>query len=227
MADTGAPGFLPLVSGSDQFTPPQAPINGLATALNGALGKLAFNTYDTKAHLDAAPGTVKGQHGSVNADSTAINNGDYIWNGTAWVPRIAEAKVTLTGTPAVSSGAAAAVTWTGLTQLTAGVSGAWSSGAPTRIVLPYAGLWQINWRLTTGGAASAVVRSNLNLNGSAIADSQLNVAGTPGLTDPFINGNYDILTANGSSYIELMVNSNAGGVVLAGTNCWLTAKLIS
>lgn len=86
MADTGAPGFIPLASGSDQFSPPQAPLNALATALNTALSKTAFNQYPTKAALDLAPGTIVGQHATVNADTTTpANNRDYTWSGTAWV----------------------------------------------------------------------------------------------------------------------------------------------
>lgn len=85
MADTGAPGFIPLASGSDQFSPPQAPLNALATALNTALSKTAFNPYPTLAALNAAPGTVLDQHASVNADPTAANNGDYAWSGSAWI----------------------------------------------------------------------------------------------------------------------------------------------
>jgi hypothetical protein len=180
-------------------------------------------TYALLSTVTGAPG----QHATVTADPTASYNTDYVWSGASWIPFLLEGKLTLTGTPAVASGAATAVSWAGLTQLTAGASGLWSSGSPTRLALPFPGLWQINWRLTTGGAASAVVRSNLNLNGSAIADSQLNVAGTAGLTDPFINGTYDLVVNNSTSYVELLVNANAGGVVLAGTQCWITAKLVS
>src|SRR5690606_29028709 len=40
--------------------------------------------YDTKAQLDAAPGTKVGQMARVLNDANSANNGLYIWTGTLW-----------------------------------------------------------------------------------------------------------------------------------------------
>lgn len=84
--DTGAPGFIPLYDDDTSFAPIQVPFNGISQAMNTALKRIAFTTYATLAtlNLPANVGTVVGQHATVNADSTALNNGDYVWNGTAW-----------------------------------------------------------------------------------------------------------------------------------------------
>lgn len=84
--DTGAPGFIPLYDDDTSFAPIQDPFNGISQAINAALERIAFTTYAnlTTLNLPANVGTVVGQHATVNADSTALNNGDYVWNGTAW-----------------------------------------------------------------------------------------------------------------------------------------------
>lgn len=76
---------IPLFGDTDFVTPIQTPLNAQSNALDAALTKAGFIPYPTLAALNAAPGTVVGQHASVNADTTAANNRDYAWSGTAWV----------------------------------------------------------------------------------------------------------------------------------------------
>src|SRR3954470_13706106 len=85
--DTGAPGFIPLYDDDTSFAPIQDPFNGISQALNGALKKVGYTTYASYATLilPANVGTVVGQHATVNADSTPVNNGDYTWSGSAWI----------------------------------------------------------------------------------------------------------------------------------------------
>ncbi len=81
MADTGAPGYIPLFGDSDPVTPIQAPLNAHATALNTAILNSGFAKYTTVASLPTT--ATVGSHATVYADS-ALLNGDYYFNGTAW-----------------------------------------------------------------------------------------------------------------------------------------------
>lgn len=85
--DTGAPGFIPLYDDDTSFAPIQDPFNGISAALNAALKNTGYTTYADQAtlNLPANAGTQIGQHASVNADPTAVKNGDYVWSGSAWI----------------------------------------------------------------------------------------------------------------------------------------------
>jgi hypothetical protein len=97
---------IPLFGDNDFVTPIQTPLNAQAnaldTALTNAINKAGFRgPYPDLAtlNLPANVGTAVGQHATVNADATAVNNGDYIWTGSAWV--LQGAWISL-GTPANS-----------------------------------------------------------------------------------------------------------------------------
>lgn len=80
---------IPLFGDGDFVTPIQTPLNAQANALDTALTKGAYLVFATKAAMDAAPGTIAGQHATVNADPTANLNGDYVWapgSPGSWVP---------------------------------------------------------------------------------------------------------------------------------------------
>lgn len=55
----------------------------VATSLD-TLQSYGFPRYPTRADLPSS-GNLNRQHATVYADPTAGNNGDYFWNGTAWV----------------------------------------------------------------------------------------------------------------------------------------------
>lgn len=79
---------LPLYDGSEDAglqTIANTLSNALESALTLAANKFGFAIYATQSALNAAPGTALWQHAVVNADPTAANNGEYTWNGTAWV----------------------------------------------------------------------------------------------------------------------------------------------
>lgn len=76
---------IPLFGDADFVTPIQTPLNSQSNALDAALTKSAFLPYPTLAALNLVPGTIVGQHATVNADTTASNNGDYVWSGAAWL----------------------------------------------------------------------------------------------------------------------------------------------
>lgn len=68
-------------------TPFRTPFTALAESVADALDKLnmqSFPRYATRSALPSSGNQVR-QHATVYADPTAGNNGDYYWNGTAWV----------------------------------------------------------------------------------------------------------------------------------------------
>ena len=85
MASPTVPWGIPLFDDNTPFAPIQAPFNSQSAALNDALSDGAFAPYATRTLLDAAPGTRVGQHATVYADGDTGNNGDYGWNGSAWI----------------------------------------------------------------------------------------------------------------------------------------------
>lgn len=82
MADTGAPGYIPLLGDSDPITPIQAPFNAIAKTLNDALALLGYTRYATKADLPAT--ATRGAHAVVFNDTLAWNNGDWIFGANGW-----------------------------------------------------------------------------------------------------------------------------------------------
>lgn len=206
MADTGAPGFLPLVGGSDPFTPPQAPLNAIATALNTALQKNAYNTYPTlngTGGLNSAPGTTAGQHGTVNADPTARNNGDYVWSGSAWVklPRPGTGAVTPTSVSGsgVSLGANGAITFSSATA--ASINGCFSADYDN---------YHIEIAMT---GASATQQPALALRSGGADDSAGNYdytlaysLGSPAATSLLARPNFQLAAANPMTVFKASVD---------------------
>lgn len=89
MTTPTTPWNIPLFSVGDTIPSLEGVLNSQSNALNTALNSLQLTSYlqyGTRSAMNAVPGTVVRQHATVNADSTAGNNGDYIWSGSSWVP---------------------------------------------------------------------------------------------------------------------------------------------
>lgn len=69
----------------ESFKAEQTKINAnLQTSINSVSGGY-FKAFDTLANLQAATGMTTGQVAKVMSDPNTVNNGDYRYNGTAWV----------------------------------------------------------------------------------------------------------------------------------------------
>ncbi len=64
-------------------TPFIALVESTATALD-TLNLQSFRRYAKRSDLPSSGNTTR-QHATVYADPTSSNNGDYYWNGTAWI----------------------------------------------------------------------------------------------------------------------------------------------
>lgn len=71
---------------STPLTPLRTPFGLLADSVEADLDARGFTRYTTKALMDANTTLVVRAHATVYADGTPGNNGDYVWNGTAWKP---------------------------------------------------------------------------------------------------------------------------------------------
>jgi hypothetical protein len=106
MAGATTPWNIPTIGPGDTIPSLEGLINPISTATNTALSAVqatAYTTYATLAALSAVPGTVVGQHASVNNDTTATNNGDYAWTGSAWIP-VGNGAFTVMGAPTWGTG---------------------------------------------------------------------------------------------------------------------------
>lgn len=112
MTTPTSPWNIPLFSVGDTLPSLEAVLNSQSNALNTALNSIAATSFGipfaTYSLLSAAPGTVVGQHASVNADGTAANNGDYVWSGSTWIK----------GAPYATAAGFATVAATGVTTIT-------------------------------------------------------------------------------------------------------------
>lgn len=110
MTSPTVPWNIPLFAAGDTIPSLEGLLNSQSNAMNTALNSLQITSYlqyTTRALMNAAAGTVVGQHATVNADSTPANNGDYFWTGSAWTPVGVAAGFSKTGTQTIANGGVA------------------------------------------------------------------------------------------------------------------------
>jgi hypothetical protein len=79
---------IPLWGKLDTIPSLEGVLNAQSNALDAALttaSKGFYLQYATRSAMNLNTTATKWQHATVTNDSVAVNNGDYIWNGSAWV----------------------------------------------------------------------------------------------------------------------------------------------
>jgi hypothetical protein len=206
MADTGAPGFIPLYDDTTSFAPIQDPFNGTSQAVNAALiamQKTVAPTVANQAARDALYPTPTQGNRVLRADLgweemyyTLYNSGTNPGGATpaGWYP-IAGVKAGGKVLRAVTTVTFPAITWTLVTgssdlvpaggKAATGVSaynGTW--------VAPFAGMWKVEAQISVNAAVSIflAVKKNSTTLDTANAVVLNTAAGASGLTAANVSG---------------------------------------
>lgn len=147
----------------DPIVPFRNPFNNLAESMATALDSLqtySFPRYATRSALPST-GNLARQHATVYADPTAGNNGDYYWNGTAWVliGVFAEAAGTATYSSNIGNGASGSTTITFPTGRFTQIPNVTATTSQSRLTVAVSGKSltgaTITWSNWSGGTANA------------------------------------------------------------------------
>lgn len=170
MAGNTTPDNIAYPTGGDKVAPLNTVLATMASSVQTALtnrfsGAGVFRVYATKALMNAAPGTILGQHATVNADSVAGNNGDYTWSGSAWVQQfgpyciVRRTATSLTGAANVYTNLSTSAAWASLAGESYGLS--YSNG----ITIGTPGIYNVEHAefISTTGATAGILGIGVNM----------------------------------------------------------------
>jgi hypothetical protein len=170
MAANTTPDNIAYPTGTDKVGNVATALATLATTTQTAItnrfnGGGVYRLYATKTLMNAAPGTIIGQHATVNADSVAGNNGDYTWSGSAWVQQagpyciVRRTSTALAGAANTYTNLSTGAAWASITGESFGLT--YSNG----ITISVPGIYSVEHAefISSSGATAGILGIGINM----------------------------------------------------------------